>query len=412
MQIKNSGYKWIILLMISAAYMLAQGTRAIYAAVLPQIKIDFASQGVSDATLGLVGSTFTLVFGLCIPFAGMFADMFKRKWILVAGSALFSLGIFFSSFATGIGLLFISYGIINGIGQALMPPCNTSLISQYHTDTRGTAFAIYQAAIYAGVILCSIGSGWLADLGDNGWRKAFWIFGIIGLIWTVVLCFTLKDTPGPQSSDTTEKPSMRGALKAFVSKPTALILMGALGFYFFTTYGFKNWAPMFIMRAFPEMSTAKAVFHAVFWFYIGAFVGVTFAGKASDKMKAKRPAIRLEVELVGILLCIPFILLMAWANSLPMMIIAISLFGFASGVYDSNLYAALLEVISPQYRAAATGFFGCGGCIVGSLGPAVMGLLSDAFSIRVAFTSLAVFAFGGAILVGVAMKYTFGKDSI
>lgn len=409
---KKIGYKWLVLLLVSAAYMLAQGTRAIYAAVLPQIKADFANLGISDTKLGLIGSTFTLVFGLCIPFAGIFADLFKRKWILVAGSALFSIGIFFSGFAAGIGLLFISYGIINGIGQAFMPPCNTSLISQFHTDTRGTAFGIYQAAIYFGVIVCSIGSGWLAGLGEGGWRKAFWIFGLVGILWTIVMAFSLKDTPQPESVNTSDRPSMKEALKAFVSKPTALILMGALGFYFFATYGFKNWVPMFIMRAFPDMPSAKAVFHAVFWFYIGAFVGVTFAGRASDKLKSRRPAVRIEVELVGILLCVPFILLMAWAKNLPLMIAAITMFGFASGVYDSNLYAALLDVINPRYRAAATGIFGCGGCIVGALGPAVMGLLSDAFSIRVAFASLAVFALLGAVLIIVAKAFTFNKDIV
>lgn len=405
-------YKWVVLLIISAAYMLAQGTRAIYAAVLPQIKADFASSGISDTKLGLVGSAFTLAFGLCIPFAGIFADLLKRKWVLAAGGALFSVGIFFSGFASGIGLLFISYGIINGIGQALMPPCNTSLISQFHTDTRGTAFSIYQAAIYAGIIICSIGSGWLAGLGNDGWRKAFWIFGIAGLICTAFIIFILKDTPQPASSEAGTRPSIKEALRAFVSKPTALILMAALGFYFFATYGFKNWAPMFIMRVFPDIPSAKAVFHAVFWFYLGAFAGVTISGRISDKLKEKRPAIRIEVELAGILFCVPFIVLMAYASNLPLMIFSITMFGFASGVYDSNLYAALLDVINPRYRAAATGIFGCGGCIVGALGPAVTGILSDIFSIRVAFASLAAFALAGAALVFIAKKNTFNKDII
>ena len=92
------------------------------------------------------------------------------------------------------------------------------------------------------------------------------------------------------------------------------------------------------------------------------------------------------------------------------MIASLAMFGFATGVYDSNLYAAMLEVIDPKYRAMATGIFGCGGCIVGALGPVVMGLLSDSFSIRIAFASLSVFAIIGGACITVARFVTVQKD--
>lgn len=406
---KKIDYKWVMLALVSVAYFLAQGTRLIYAAVLPQIKAEFAASGVTDAQLGLVGSTFTLVFGLVMPFAGMAADMLRRKWILVCGALLFSVGIFLSGFATGLGMLFIVYGIMNGIGQALMPPCNSSLIGQLHTDTRGTAFSIYQAAIYLGIVVCSVVAGRMASMGEGGWHKAFWIFGAIAIAWAFVMMIFLKDTP---NVGTRSEVSLGGALKAFFSKPTALLLMGALGCYFFTTYGVKTWAPMFMIRVFPDMAPTTAVFHAVFWFYAGAFAGVTLSGRVSDVLKPRIQTIRFDVELCGILLCIPFILVIALAGSLPVMIGALLLFGFATGIYDSNLYAALLEVIDPKYRAMATGIFGCGGCIIGALGPVVMGLLSDAFSIRTAFAALSAFALLGALFILVARLKTVHKDLV
>lgn len=409
---KKIDYKWVVLLLVSFAYFLAQGTRQIYAAVLPQIKADFSASGISDTQLGLVGSTFTLVFGLTIPFAGLAADLLRRKWVLIAGALIFSIGIFVSGFATGIGMLLISYGIFNAIGQSLMPPCNTSFISQYHEETRGTAFSIYQTAIYLGIIVCSVISGFIANLGEGRWRMAFWIFGGCAIAWAVVMAVILKDKQAVNKDTHGGFASIGEAFKAFLLKPTSLILMAALGFYFFATYGFKAWSPMFIMRVFPDMEPTKAIFHAVFWFYIGAFVGVTIGGRLSDKLKPKVPAVRLYVELAGILACIPFILMMAFAQGLTVMIIAIFCFGFATGVYDSNLYAALFEVIDPRYRAAATGLFGCGGCIVGAFGPAVMGWLNDSFSVRVSMASLSAFALLGAIAVSIATFVTFKKDKI
>ena len=408
----RSNYKWVVLMLVSIAYFLAQGTRLIYSAVLPQIKADFSASGVTDAQLGLISSVFTLVFGLAMPFAGLVADLFNRKRVLVFGAFLFAVGIFVSGFAAGLGMLFISYGIINSIGQSLMPPCNTSLISQYHDETRGTAFSIYQTAIYVGIVVCSVVSGYLAQLGEGGWRYAFWIFGAIAVLWAVVIAIFLKDTPQASSDKKVGLDSVKEALQAFLKKPSSLILMAGLGCYFFVTYAFKAWAPIFMIRSFPEMETTQAVFHGVFWFYLGAFFGVTLGGRLSDALKIRRPGIRFEVEFVGLALCIPFILMMAFVHSLPLMILTILMFGFATGVYDSNIYAALFDVINPRFRAVGTGLFGCGGCIVGAFGPAVMGFLNDAFTPRLSMASLAIFAIVGSLAILCARVFTFNKDKI
>ena len=200
---KHLDYKWRLLALVSATYFLAQGTRQIYNTVLPQIKCDFAAAGagLSDTEFGLVGSVFTLVFGLVMPLGGLLADFFSRKWMIVAGTLLFSCGIFASGFASGIGLLLVGYGVVNAAGQALMPPSNSSLIGQFHVETRATAFSIYQVVFYVGIVVCSCVSGWLSSLGEGGWRKAFCLFGAVAAAWAVALAFMLRNTPQPEDVD-------------------------------------------------------------------------------------------------------------------------------------------------------------------------------------------------------------------
>ena len=77
-------------------------------------------------------------------------------------------------------------------------------------------------------------------------------------------------------------------------------------------------------------------------------------------------------------------------------------FGFATGVYDSNLYASLLDVVSPRYRAAAVGIFGCGGNVLGALGPGLIGWLNGRLGMRASLASLAAFALVGAAVILVA----------
>ena len=402
-------YRWGLLALLSATYFLAQGTRQIYNAVLPQIKADFAASGLDDLQLGLVGSAFTLAFGLVIPFAGTLADFLRRKWIVVAGTLLFSVGIFTSGFASGLGLLIVSYGVLNAAGQSMLPPSISSLIGQFHVETRATAFSIYQTVFYVGIVVCSAVSGWLSGLGSGGWRWAFGLFGAVGILWAFALAFLLRDTPQPVAAAgaAADKPSVREAVGAFFGRPTAILLTVGLGFYIYATYGFKTWCPAFLLRTFPGMTPSGAAFHAVFWFYCGAMAGVLLAGRLSDRLLPRWPGVRMEMNVAGLLLMVPFILLTAFAPGGVVACAAIFGFGFATGVYDSNLYASLLDVVSPRYRAAAVGIFGCGGNVLGALGPGLIGWLNGRLGMRASLASLAVFALGGAAVILVA-RFAWG----
>ena len=405
----SRNYKWLLLGLVSLTYFLAQGTRQIFNAVLPQIKADFAGAGLSDVHLGLVGSAFTLVFGLAIPFGGVLADFFSRKWMIVIGTLLFSVGIFTSGIASGVGLLVLAYGVVNAVGQALLPPSNSSLIGQFHVNTRATAFSIYQIVFYVGIVVCSCVSGWLSGLGAGGWRKAFFLFGAISAAWTVALAFLLRDT---KNVGTEEKASVREALGVVVRKPSALLLMAGLGFYFYAKYGFNTWVVAYLLRTFPELTPTSAAFHAVFWFYLGAVVGVFAGGRVSDRFAALRPQVRFDVNIAGLALCVPGLLLSAFAPTASLCIFGTALFGFATGVYDSNIYASLFEVVKPRYRAAAVGVFGCGGSIIGASGPAVLGWMNAHFSMSSGIASLSAFALAGAAAIGIARVCFFNKDKV
>ncbi len=414
----SKNYKWILLALLSATYFLAQGVRQIFNAVLPQIKADFAGAGITDTQLGLVGSAFTLVFGLAIPFGGVLADFFSRKWMIVVGTLLFAVGIFSSGLATGVVLLVVAYGVVNAAGQALLPPSNSSLIGQFHVETRATAFSIYQIVFYVGIVVCSCVSGWLSGLGEGGWRKAFFLFGAISAAWAFALAFLLRDTPQAKEEGrgkrVEDKASVREALGAFVCKPSALLLMAGLGFYFYAKYGFNTWIINYLQREFPSMTAASASFHGVFWFYLGAVVGVFAGGRVSDRFAVAlgRPQARFDVNAAGLVLCVPGLLLSAFAPTASLCIAGTALFGFATGVYDSNIYASLFEVVKPRYRAAAVGVFGCGGSVIGASGPAVLGWMNAHFSMSMGIASLSAFALAGAVVICVARIFFFERDKV
>ena len=406
---KKIDYKWVMLILVSFAYFLAQGARNVYGAVLPSIS---AELGLTKASSGTIASTFFMVFGLMIPFAGFFADFFRRKWMIVIGMTIFSLATIGTGFANSMMMLLIFYGIVNACGQSLMPPSNSSLIGQLHVETRARAFAIYQTIFYIGIVVCCCAGGKLAMLGTGGWRHAFQYIGLAGMALVLVLIFFLRDTPQPVSDNgTVEKAKISDGILAFFKKPTAILLMIALGFYFYSTNGFKTWSVTFLEKAMNQ-THESASFHGTFWFYIGAIAGVQSAGYISDRLKSLREGIRLETNIAGLLLMIPFILIASYTNNMVVMCVSIFFFGFSTGVYDSNLYAALLDVVNPRYRAAAIGIFGCGGCLLGAPGPAIQGIMINSFGDRHSMAFLAIFSLLGAAIILIARAATFRHDKV
>ena len=182
-------YKWRALALLWVAFFLQQGTRQIFGATLTSIQ---GSLGASAAAIGAVATVFTFAYGLSVPFAGAAADLFNRKWMVVSGVFVFCLGIFASGFVASLGLMVVSYGILNGFGQSFYYPSATSIIGELHKETRATALSILQMGLYAGIIGCSAASGWLAESGAEGWRIPFKVFGGIGILWAVVMAFGLR----------------------------------------------------------------------------------------------------------------------------------------------------------------------------------------------------------------------------
>ena len=408
----RSEYKWLMLAFLSVTYLLEQGTRQIYNATLPQIRLDLLQYGVSDAQLGMVGTVFGSVFGISILFAGFAADFLGRKRVVVVGTLVFSLGVLLAGFAAGLWALVAFYGIMNAIGQCCVAPPCFSLICQHFEKERCLAMGLFSSCNYLGVVVCSVLSGVIGGLGSGVWRWAFWIFGAFGIFWAVGLQkFLKRDTSVAmvERSDPTP-PRLRDAFAAFGGKPTAILLVLAFGMFIYVNLGIYLWAPTYLMRTFEGLTLAGAAFHAVFWSSIGSIAGLLFTARLTDRLVVRRPTARFEMTLVGMMLCVVTVLGIAVARSLPQCCIGLLAFGVARGVLECTVYPAMFDVIVPQFRAACTGMAGCWAFLFGSMAPAVLGWMSQRFTLQTGFVSLTAFVLFGVALLAVARLKFLRKD--
>lgn len=403
-------YKWGALALLWVAFFLQQGTRQIYGPLLGSIQ---TSIGATDVQLGLVSTVFTLIYGLTIPFAGFAADLFSRKWMVVVGVAIFSLGILTSGFVTCIGALVVTYGLVNGFGQPFYYPSSTSLISQLHADSKATALSLLQLGMYGGVIGCSWLAGWFASLGTEGWRLPFKTLGILGLLWAGVLAFLLKNTKSNSASPThnsqltthnsqeDDRVTILSALKAMFSKPAAVLVALALGMEVYVDVGFKTWMPNYLSETFG-VSKASAGLNAVLWHYLGAALGIMLGSRLGDRLVKRNPAIRFWIIGGGLFLGVPFIVLMSQATTYVTCCAAMFVFGVFRGAYDSNNFAAFFDVVEPRYHASAAGFNLMIAFLFGCFSPTVLGWTKANYSMSTGLASLAVAYLVGAILIAFA----------
>ena len=394
-------YKWQLIIMLWIAYFLNQGDRQIYNVVIPLIKDDLH---LTDVQLGLVATVFTITYGCLVPFGGFLGDFLKRKWIVFTSILIFSIGTLCTGFAGGLISLIVLRGITSGGGEAFYYPAATSLISQYHQKTRAMALSIHQTSLYVGIVA----SGFIAAyIGEHfGWRASFLTFGLGGLLLCILLFFKMEDTPQQVQES---RHSIGYVIKEIFKKKTVWMLCIAFGCMCFVNIGYVTWMSTFYYEKF-HLSLSTAGFTSMFFHFSAAFLGVLIGGRLSDKYAFKRKTVRMETEFIGLLLGAPFIFLMGYTSSLYVSYTMLALFGIFRGIYDSNLYAALFDVIEPKLRASSVGIMTAFAFLVGAMAPLALGYIKTHYGLSIGISSLSVFYFIGAIMVLIGIRFFFKKE--
>ena len=334
----DARYKWVMLALLAFTYFLMHATRQVFNSSLTDIKA--ALPGPTDAEWGFTRTAFLFAYGLAVPLAGIAADMLRRKWVVVVGALMFTASVFGTGYVDGFVGMLVLYGLLNGIGQCMIPASASSLIAQYHTETRSTALSIYQSGLYFGIVLASVLSGLLSEYcPDTGWRWAFWGFGAAGIIWTLALAIFVRDTPPLVHKAGEERASFKEAALAMVSKPTAILLTFAFGMLVFGSNCFRTFMPHFLRQSVEAggfgVDKFWAPIHSVIWFYLGSFIGIGTGARLSDRLARRYPAIRINMMIVGLALSAPAMAAMVYMPSLPLCCFMMFVFGIGGGLFDS-----------------------------------------------------------------------------
>jgi len=359
-----------------------------------------------------VASIFMWTYAILVPVAGYAGDVLRRKWIVFGSLSLWSLATVLSGMSRGLAGLVFFRGLATGGGEAFYFPAANSLIGQYHEKTRALAMSIHQTSGYAGIVVSGFLAGWIAERFD--WRMSFYVFGVIGLVLAAIILVRVKDVGLPTTrpdEQPEDRPPLGEVARAVGRKPTVWALCLAFGGFQFAGWGYFTWMTTFLHEKYG-LTLDHAGFSAMFWSNLFALIGVLVAGRLSDLWAPRRSTLRMEFEYAGLFLGAPFIALMGLTNDLHLCYVGLAGFGLCRGIYDSNLFAALFDVIEPRYRATATGTMLAAAFAVSGFAPVVLGWAKSTIGLTAAFGLMSLVYVASGVVILLATKFTFPGDRV
>lgn len=395
--------------------------RYVLSAVLPKVVKDLS---LSSLQAGLLGSSFLLVYGISTLPLGIWADRSVRKNIVTFCVAIWSVATVLAGFARNFIQLF-SVRAVLGIGEAGYAPASLSLLGDYFPKSqRGRVLSFWSAGQLIGAAIGFTMGGIIAG-SALGWRWAFFIVGIPGLVAAFLAwrmsepkrgAFEQYDDPHLEGEETEAEVASEvsqahgsigknfGKVAATILKiPTYVTLLAALTFSFFTIGATSFWLPQYLVDSF-KVSIQEAGILAGIVLVTSGLVGTILGGWLADRAQRIRPEGRLIVAAVGLLVGAPLTLLALLLHTLvPFMlvvILAVTFLNFCVG----PLNAVIQDIILPDFRATALGLsLLCAHLLGDAASPTIVGAIADKSNLAFALTITAptfLFLAGLACVVG------------
>ena len=401
----TSGYRWVVVGLLWLVCVFNYADRQAIFSVFDPIKEEMA---LTDVQLGVIGSAFMWVYAVTLVLGAWVGDWVNRKALIIGGLTFWSLVTLATGFAENYWQLVVCRAV-EGFGEAFYFPASMSMISDYHgRRTRSRAMALHQSSVYAGTVLGGAVAGYCGQF--YGWRTGFYLFGSAGVLLAVVLLLFLREPPrGAADPDPAERPTAPGDLlkgaREVLTSPMALVLLGVFVGTVFVGSVFLAWTPTYLKREFG-LSLSKSGVNATVWLQVGSVVGVVAGGWLADLWSRRRIGGRVLVMALGLFAGAPLLLAAGNAPSLVAFLVLLTAFGVCKGLYDSNTWASLYDVVSPGRRATALGLVnGLGWLLGGASAPIVYAVAADTYgaSATLAAMSVIYLSAGGLLVAGSAL---------
>jgi len=387
--------------------------RYIVAAVAESLKQ--AGMGLSDADLGSFMSAFLIVYTAVAPIFGALGDRFSRPRLIALGVAIWSFATALSGFAVNYLTLLAARAAV-GVGEASYVTIAPSLLSDlFPLRQRGRVMAIFFCAIPVGSALGYVVGG-LVDK-HYGWRAAFFVAGIPGLV-LASLCLLLRDPPRGVQEEVSESGTRGGTAPGkdgrrtgpAVAKATWLTygsllryrayVLTVLGYsaYTFAVGGLAFWMPTFLERS-RGMTRSEATVSFGTIVVVTGFVGTFLGGWIGDFFAKRSQRAYLWLSACSCLTAAPLVWVALTTRSQPIYLSSMVAAQLCLFLSTGPINAAITNLVTATERASAIALSVFTIHLLGDvLSPPLIGALSDRTSLEAAVKIVPVAVVIGGVI--------------
>lgn len=391
-----AGYRRYAMGLLLAIYMVNFLDRQVVNILAEPIKNDLR---LSDTQIGLMGGLAFAIFYtiLGVPIARM-AERKNRPIIIGSAVAVWSGMTALCGVAQNfIQLVLFRIGV--GVGEAGCTPPAHSLITDYvPKEKRASALAFYSMGTPLGGLLGLIMGGLIADA--YGWRSAFFVAGIPGILFAILAVTTLKE-PRKQLSEEFKRtqaaqPSFGATMKVLSTKRTFWFIAFAAAIKAFIGYGHAPFTASFFLRNHTEeVARLASFFGAQLGFNLQSLgflslalglmsgtagaVGSLLGGWLADKFGAKDLRAYMVAPAIASLVTIPVYITAVTVDSAALALCILVINGLLGTIWYGPVYGTAQSIVPPQMRATTAAILLFIINLIGlGLGPVAVGALSDA----------------------------------
>ena len=352
---------WVVVWATFVCLAVIFGVSYSFAAFFESFAKEFAAQRADVSWIfGLCG----LVYFVLGAGSGMLADRWGPRMVCMTGMVFIAMGLFLTSLAQSLATVYLSYGLLVGLGIAFVYTPSIACVQPWFNKRRGLASGIASAGVGAGTLILPVVVSYL--LIEVNWREALQMMSAGVLLIGLTAGFLLKRAPNLSGSTSGQLPGL--TLSATLKTPSfKWLYMGTL---LGAPVMFVPFAHISAAARDAGVPDAQAV-GLVGLIGIGSLVGRFAIGWLADRM-GRIKTLMLMQGLMGLSYLV-------WAGAQdPWMFAVFALwFGLSYGSIVSLLPAICMDLFGGRAVSAIIGTLYTGAALGNLLGPVLAGQVFD-----------------------------------
>ncbi|MFO1399661.1 MAG: MFS transporter [Steroidobacteraceae bacterium] len=377
---ENKRYQWTLILLLSFNFGIVFFDRNAFSFLTPFIQPEL---GLSNFQIGLIAGAFSFTWALAGLGVGRLSDYLgRRKIILVVATLVFSLASALSGLAGGF-LALLAARLLMGMAEGgIMPISQTLIVAEVDAGRRGLAQGITQN-FGANILANFLGPIVIVAIATAvGWRNAFYLAALPGLVMGALIAALVHDPPLPARPAAPDRAgaglgaaaggASAGGARALLADRTLLlcILISILLVAYLVV--FAAFMPLYLVQVRGiDKQTMSFVLSSFGLFSIA--VAILVPG-ASDFLGRKPVAV--VAGFLGVFM--PLGVLLTHGSATAPLYLSFALGSLLSGVFPLAMATIPSEIVDPAHTATTLSLtMGLSEIIGGVCAPIVAGWFAD-----------------------------------